>query len=187
MILPGLPDTGPWRFGHRATHIIQSWTFKLQQSILGWGHMGYMSQTGPVRPNSSPWNWRGSIFALEGWTWKEVTWNCQWLVFSVDGEYLCAREKKENDIQRKAEAWAWALVPAPPHPPHSCSLVVWAHEMSFLLCLVWVRFLSLTEEAKILHYIHKHKKSGGDMRGLSFQVLAYYTRKLKANCDLTYT
>ena len=183
MILPGLPDTGPWRFGHRGTHIIQFWTFKLQQWIPGWGHMGYMSQTGLVRPSSSPWNWRGSIFTLEGWTWKEVTWNCQWLFFfQLTGEYLCAREKKENDIKgkQKHEPEIWCLTPP------GCSLVVRAHKMSFLLCLVWVRFLSLTEEAKILHYIHKHKKSGVDMRGLSFQVLAYYTRKLKANCDLTY-
>ena len=104
------------------------------------------------------------------------------IFFQLTGEYLCAREKKENDIKgkQKHEPEIWCLTPP------GCSLVVRAHKMSFLLCLVWVRFLSLTEEAKILHYIHKHKKSGVDMRGLSFQVLAYYTRKLKGNCDLTY-
>ena len=97
-------------------------------------------------------------------------------------ENTCVLETRKRMTSKESRSMSLSSGAWPP----GCSLLVWAHELSFFLCLVWVRFLSLTEEAKILHYIHKHKKSGVDMRGLSFQVLAYYTRKLKANCDLTY-
>lgn len=92
--------------------------------------MGYMSQTGQGRPGSSPWNWRASLFSLEGWTWKEVTWNCQWPFFSVDWRIpvYYGEERVTSKGEQRRELELWCLTPA----------VVWLYElMKCPFCFAW--------------------------------------------------
>ena len=124
VILVGLQDIGPWLFGLRGAHVIQVWTFKLQQLVPGWPHglhgPNWASQVLPCV--SLPWNWREKAFLSRVMNLERGKLGTVNGYFSSRLENTCVpymRKRLTSKEKQRQEMGIWCLIPA----------VVWLYEL----------------------------------------------------------